>query len=180
MRPQDYTPGPDPHLLFARSASLVTPAANDGDGVYVADSLKDRDPGQVRRVGIPQFVAEALDVHLAAGYASSEALFTGPQGSVLRRGNLSETYWRPAVARVCGHSAEPVLRDLEWRWLRKGAITWMLRAGLPVTDVAELVGHAPAVMFDHYAGVVDGSRGVHTWTSWDAAWQWAATEHTIT
>lgn len=176
MRPGDYIPGEEPSLLFAQPASLVAPAANEGSGLYVADSLKDRDPGEVRRVGLPRYVADALDAHVEAGYASDDHLFTGPRGGVLRWGNLVETYWRPAVERVCGHSSERILRELEWRWLRKGAITWMLRSGMPITDVAELAGHSPAVMFDHYAGVVASSRGAHQWTSWDDAWAWAVTE----
>lgn len=37
--------------------------------------------------------------------------------------------------------------------MRHTFITLALRAGMPVTDVAALVGNSPAIIYKHYAGV---------------------------
>jgi hypothetical protein len=179
LRPDEYVVGPEPRLVFTRSASPTSPAANEGVGYHVADSLKDRDPGETRPVGLPGYIAEALNAHIAAGYASDDRLFTGPAGGPLRFGNLVDTYWRPAVERVCGRSAERLLRELEFRWLRKGAITWMLRSGKSVIEAAELTGHAPNILLAHYAGIVGSKHDRRLWTSWDDAWEWAVKETDI-
>jgi hypothetical protein len=64
-------------------------------------------------------------------------------------------------------------------WLRKGAITWMLRAGKSLTEVAELAGHSPTVLLERYAGVVGSRRDHRLWTGWDDAWNWATQERDI-
>ena len=178
LHPDRYLPGPDPVIAFHRSGEPASPSAtDDGTGFHLTDRLKGRDPGTQRPVGIPRYVADALDAHIARGYAVDGRLFTAPEGGPLRYGNLTDTYWRPAVARVCGTSSEKVLQDLEFRWLRKGAITWMLRSGMSIIEVAELTGHSPAVLLQHYAGIVgDRHDTPRLWTGWDAAWDWAAQE----
>lgn len=161
LRPGDHVPGPVPCLIFSASAGPANTASTlDGASFGRHDRLKGRNPGDVRRVPIPRYVADALDAHLAAGYASGEYLFTSPEGGPLRWGNVADTYGKPAVQQVLGRSSEPLLRDLELRWLRKAAITWLLRSGMTIPDVAHLAGHHPTVLLDHYAGVVAGHDGI--------------------
>lgn len=180
LRPSDYRPGPHPTLTIAGAAGPVNAASSPtGDTYERRDILKDRGPGQVRVLPLPRAAADALDAHLAAGYASAEHLFTAPEGGPVRWGNLIDRYWKPAVQQVFGHSSEPLLRDLQLRWLRKGAITWLLRAGMPLTQVAETAGHSPTVLLEHYAGVVARHQGTRQWTGWDDAWAWASQEHDL-
>ena len=75
--------------------------------------------------------------------------------------------------------AEHLLRDLELRWLRKGAISWLLRAGKPITEVAALAGHTPSVLLGHYAGIVHSQGSTRLWTGWDQAWEWASAETAV-
>lgn len=177
LRPDHFRGGDHPAITFTRSAGPVSPAVDTQGRSWAATAnLKARDVGTVRTVELPRAVADAVQAHLRAGYAHPEHLFTGPEGGPLRWGALTETYWRPAVATVCGASTVPELRDLEPRWLRKCAITWMLRAGLSITEVAEAVGNSPTIVWDHYAGVVAGRSGMRTWTGWDDAWTWGVAE----
>lgn len=182
LLPEAYVPGPNPYLVISRSAGPANAASTeDGSSWEVRDGLKGRDPGEERRVDLPQEVADAIEAHLAAGYASEEYLFTGPEGGPVRWSAYTDTYWKPAVAAVLGQSREPLLRDMPFRWLRKAGITWRLRAGMDPTTVAELAGHDPAVLWAHYAGVIRHSTG-HSpharrqWNGVEAAWAWAVTE----
>ncbi|GAA3221199.1 tyrosine-type recombinase/integrase [Oerskovia jenensis] len=177
LRPDDYRSGPEPRLVFRTSAGPAhTAGTRDGTSYAHSGSLKGRAPGQVREVPIPRAVAEVLDAHLAAGYASRDHLFTGPGGGPLRWGNHVETYWRPAVREVLGHAAEPQLRNLTLHWLRKGAITWLLRSGMNLLDVAELAGHDHTILINHYAGVTHSADARRIWTGWEDAWAWASSE----
>lgn len=189
LRPGDFRDGPRPQLLFARSLVLKHRLApDDADPrlvdpepttVQITNHLKGRLTGEVRQVDLATPVAEALRAHLDAGYASNGLLFTAPEGGVVRWGNLVETYWYPAVQQVFGHSTEAVLRELRRSWLRKAAVTWMLRAGLRPDEVATISGHDVVVLYRHYAAVVDGTSGHHTFTTWDNAWAWAEREHDV-
>ena len=177
LHPSDYRSGSDPELRLAHSAGPASPSvSDDGSGYVVRDRLKGRNPGEVRVVGLARYVADALDAHLERGYASEQFLFTGPEGGPLRFGNITDTYWRPAVAKVFGRSSEPRLREMEYRWLRKAAITWMIRAGLGIDRVSDLTGHSSAVLLAHYLGVVKAYPDHRLWTGWDAAWDWAVAE----
>lgn len=180
LAPTDFVPGPWPHLLVNKSASMVhTQASLDGSSFEVRDGLKHRTPGASRTVEIPHVVADALSAHIAAGYATGGRLFTSPQGSPVRWGNLTETYWQPAVAKVLGGSSSTMLTTMPRSWLRKTAITWLLRSGLSVEEIAQRTGHDVMVLYTHYAGFVEGHKNRHTWTNIDDAWAWAAAEHDV-
>ncbi|RHA43783.1 site-specific integrase [Cellulomonas rhizosphaerae] len=166
-----------PELEFRRSVTFPTAEANAVDSsVHIANMLKGRPPGETRRVGLPTAVADAIAVHLEAGYHSDEFLFTGATGGVLRPGGSFLRCWNEAVARVFGESAEPSLKELGPRTLRKSAVTWLIRAGKSVTEAAELTGHKPEILLKHYAGVSGNRRAIHPWTGWDDAWAWASLE----
>jgi integrase len=181
LPPWAYQPGAVPHLVFTGSAGPANKGSTrDGRSWSERPVLKGRQPGEERTVALPRFVADAIEAHLAAGYASGTHLFTSPKGKPVRWANLTGTYWHPAVTAVLGGSREQVLRQMPLRWLRKAGITWLLRSGLDVITVAELAGHDPAILLAHYAGVVNA---VHTtpearreWRDVDAAWAWAAVE----
>jgi hypothetical protein len=176
----DYVPGERPRLLVAKSASTVNKlASQNGETFEIRDRLKKRTPGDARVLDMPRVIADAIDEHIACGYATDEHLFTGVEGGPLRWGNVVPTYWRYAVQKVLGRSGEAILRDMPRKWIRKSAVTWMLRSGLAVEQVAELTGHDPVQLFHHYAGFVAGYPDRHTWTGWDDAWTWASQEHHV-
>ncbi|MFF1530292.1 hypothetical protein [Cellulomonas sp. NPDC058312] len=176
----DFRPGPDPTLHVAKSAASVHRlASEDGTSISVRDGLKHRPLGSARVVGMPQVVADALEEHIALEYASDRHLFTSPEGGVLRWGNQIVPYWRPAVERVLGRSSSDLLRDMPRKWLRKAAVTWMLRSGLSVEHVAELTGHDVVTLYRHYSGVVGDLRSRQVWSGWDDAWAWAVREHGV-
>jgi len=180
LRPQRYQPGTAPTITYGESAGPVNTASSaDGSGWDHRDSTKDRAPGAGRVQPLPRMVADALDQHIARGYASPQYLFTAPEGGPVRWGNVVQQYWRPAVQQVFGASAEPVLRHMALKWLRKAGITWQLRAGRSVGQVAECAGHAPAVLHANYAGVVDHHDDTHLWRGLEDAWAWAAAETDI-
>ncbi|WP_182111666.1 site-specific integrase [Actinotalea sp. JY-7876] len=176
LGPGDYLRGEEPRLRVYRSLTHVPAALNDGSGTFVSEGPKGRQAGGVREVPIPRAVADALDEHIAAGYASKHTLFTGHDGGPVNFGNITATHWRPAVSAVFGQSSVRQLRELEFRWLRKAALTWMLRAGLHPTKVAEIAGHSVNVLTTHYAGVVHSHSQRHLFTTWDDAWAWAVQE----
>jgi integrase len=184
----DFRPGARPQLVFSRNLTLTHSAAPRREGasdlaalstVHLSDRLKDRPPGEVRIVDLSTFQADAIATHIEAGYASEDSLFTGPEGGFIRWGNLVDVYWYPAVAKVLGHSSQTVLRELRRSWLRKAAVTWMLRAGQRPDQVAAITGHKPEVMYRHYVGVVGDTASHHPWQGWDAAWDWAVQEHDV-
>jgi len=176
----DYVPGDRPRLLVAKSASAVNKLTNaDGASLTIRDRLKHRQPGDARVLEMPRVIADALDEHIRLGYATDNHLFTSVEGGPLRWANVTPTYWRYAVQKVLGRSSEQILREMPRKWLRKAAITWMLRSGMTVEQVAERTGHDPVQLFHHYAGFVGGYADRHTWAGWDAAWDWAVREHDV-
>jgi integrase len=178
---RDYQPGEHPTITITGSAGSASPALTEtGDGWDERKGPKAREEGATRVKEIPRFVADALDVHIAAGYATPQHLFTSPTGKALRKENIQDVYWRPAVEAVLGGSDIPEVRQMELNWLRKTAITWMLRAGRSLTEVTTDVGNSPMVLLQHYAGVVAGGRAdMRVFTGWDDAWEWAAKESDI-
>jgi hypothetical protein len=180
VRPQRYMPGAAPTIEYGESAGPVNTASTaDGSSWERRPSTKRRRRGDGRVQRLPRMVADALDQHIARGYASPEYLFTAPEGGPVRWGNVVDEYWRPAVEQVFGASTEPLLRAMPLNWLRKAGITWQLRSGRSVGQVAESAGHDPAVMHANYAGVVDNHDDTHLWRGIEDAWAWAAAETDI-
>lgn len=178
LRPTDLRRTPDGSrlLTIGRSASEVSPRVNDGVGWSISEAPKGQRAGTVRMVELPTFVADTIEEHVAAGYSSSDWLFTSVQGGPVRLGNIRDELWRPAVERVFGYSDVLKLREMEFRWIRKSALTWMLRAGIAIPQVARIAGHSPAVLLEHCAGITNADT-FHVWDGdWDRAWQWAAAE----
>lgn len=105
------------------------------------------DAGQ-RVVALPRFVAEALDAHLAAFVeVDREAVvFTGPEGTPLRRATLSRA-WRAAV-RAAGAPEGLRLHDL-----RHHAATLTARMpGITTKELMARIGHASpraALIYQH-------------------------------
>lgn len=181
LDPDDFDPAKR-SVHIARSAAQVPTAASDtGASISVRDGLKAQALGSTRGIwGMPAYIADALVEHIELGYASDTRLFTGPEGGPLRWNNHIPVYWQPAVTQVFGSSKEKILREMPRRWLRKAAVTWMLRSGMPVEQVVKITGHKVMTLYTHYAGVVgDDDITRHTWTGWDDAWHWAAQEHDV-
>jgi hypothetical protein len=181
LDPDDFDPVKGA-LHIARSASSAPKAATGtGQSVSIRDGLKGRPPGSTREVwGMPTYIRDALVEHVERGYASDSRLFTGPMGDHLRWSNHIETYWKPAVTRVFGRSKEQILREMPRMWLRKAAVTWLLRSGMPVEQVTRITGHRVMTLYTHYAGVVgDDDIARHAWTGWDDAWAWASQERAV-
>ncbi|HEY4752248.1 MAG TPA: hypothetical protein VIH37_03115, partial [Candidatus Limnocylindrales bacterium] len=101
VRPQRYMPGAAPTIEYGESAGPVNTASTaDGSSWERRPSTKRRRRGDGRVQRLPRMVADALDQHIARGYASPEYLFTAPEGGPVRWGNVVDEYWRPAVEQV--------------------------------------------------------------------------------
>jgi hypothetical protein len=181
LDPGDFTPATRSLHIAPSAASVHRLATEDGSTISIRDGVKGKELGSARRIdGMPAYIADAVIEHRERGYSSDTRLFTGPEGEHLRWGNVIPVYWRPAVDQVFGHAHAPILREMPRRWLRKAAVTWMLR----IRDAgrARRQDHRPPriTLYTHYTRVVaDSDIAPRTWSGWDAAWDWASREHHV-
>jgi integrase len=90
---------------------------------------------------------------LAAGGAwkNPELVFPNTKGGVNRRATLYENFQR--------HRQKAGLPEMRFHDLRDTAGTLMIRAGVDVRTVADILGHAdPAMTLRRYAHVLPGMR----------------------
>jgi integrase len=74
--------------------------------------------------------------------------------------NWRSRVWKPALATVAGDDPElAALLAARPYDLRGSCVSLRLRAGEPPLEIARTTGHSPAVMFNHYAGVIEELRG---------------------
>jgi integrase len=79
------------------------------------------------------------------GKASDDLLFPGPRGGGLSDRNVNTRHLGPACDRAG-------VKRLTFRHLRHAYCSWAVASGMPMTEVAALVGHASTRMLEkHYA-----------------------------
>jgi len=117
--------------------------------------------GEVREIVLPERVAASLARHrkiqaeemLAAGSAwkNPDLVFPNTLGGVNRRATLYENFQR--------HRERAGLPTMRFHDLRDTAATLMIRAGVDVRTVADILGHAdPAMTLRRYAHVLPDMR----------------------
>jgi integrase len=146
----------------------LTRAAVDLDGrlIKVRHSLTDWDelkspktPAGVRDVPMPCHLRDMLRDWLARFYVENprDLVFCTSSGGRVSAANFHAEFWRPLLARA------GLIRDgnnLHFHALRHFAASWMLENGLPLMDVASLLGHKKFdVTLQVYAHpIIGGSR----------------------
>jgi integrase len=79
------------------------------------------------------------------GARSKDLLFCAPNGGWLHTSNFSRRVWKPLLEGLA-------IRHRKVYACRHTFITLALQAGMPIPDIARLVGNSPKVILDHYAG----------------------------
>lgn len=180
FHPADPDTGRKAYLIVSKSLTFAPTAASPtGASALISDRLKNRKPGQFRKVELPDALAEEIATHIARGYSSPERLFTGPRGGTVLWSNLVDTYWTPAVTAILGASSHEQLRTMPRKWLRKTAMAWMIREGLSVLHVTRMCGNTPDVFDEHYLADVTNHHSQRSWSGWDDAWEHGASERTV-
>lgn len=88
-----------------------------------------------RLITIPAFLCEILARHLERAPAS-EFVFTGPQGTLLRRSNFRRRHFKPALA------AAGVDPELRFHDLRHTCAALMIEQGAHPKEIQERLGHS--------------------------------------
>lgn len=79
------------------------------------------------------------------GVKSKDLVFSAPSGGWLHASNFSRRVWKPLLEKLG-------IRHRKLYAARHTFITLALQAGMPIPDIARLVGNSPKVILDHYAG----------------------------
>jgi integrase len=79
------------------------------------------------------------------GAKSKDLVFSAPNGGWLHSSNFSRRVWKPLLEKLG-------IRHRKVYAARHTFITLALHAGIPILDIARLVGNSPKVILDHYAG----------------------------
>lgn len=89
-----------------------------------------------RAVPLPRFTVEALTRHCRDfGNDREDLVFTASTGEPLKRGTFRARVWKPSLQRA-GLSA-----TLRFHDLRHSYATWLVSDGVPINDVARIMGH---------------------------------------
>jgi integrase len=75
----------------------------------------------------------------------SGLIFTSPQGKFVDVQNLSAREFKPALK-------ELGIKERNIYQTRHSYITFCIASGIPVVDVAKLVGNSPEIIYKHYSG----------------------------
>jgi len=98
-----------------------------------------------RSIVVPPYVMESLDKHrgrmLMDGHPTSgeNLVFCNHAGNIINRNNLVSRTFKP----LCSKAKVPVL---VWHEMRHTTATLLLESGIPINNVAELLGHASSVV----------------------------------
>lgn len=123
--------------------------------------LKHRSKDDYRDVPVLAEVFDAIQLHVERGYSSESRTWLSRTGrGHLDWGNMTNTYFRPALQRVFAGTAKASLTTAAPGILRKTAITWWLQSGVTTTVAADWAGHTEEVMQVYYA-----SRSSLNWAS---------------
>lgn len=89
-----------------------------------------------RSVPLPPFVKELLTLHLRDYPVGSDGLvFVARTGEALKRGTFRARVWKPSLRRAGLPEA------LRFHDLRHSYATWLVSDGVPINDVAAVLGH---------------------------------------
>lgn len=89
-----------------------------------------------RRVPLPGFVVQALTEHARCfGNGGDGLVFTTSTGEAIRRGTFRARVWKPSLQRA----GLPVA--LRFHDLLHSYATWLVSDGVPINDVAKVMGH---------------------------------------
>jgi len=89
-----------------------------------------------RSVPLPDFVVQQLDEHAQNyGHQDQALIFTTSTGEPIRRGTFRSRVWKPSLQRAGLPTA------LRFHDLRHSYATWLVSDGVPVNDVAKVMGH---------------------------------------
>lgn len=89
-----------------------------------------------RTVPIPPFALDLLRGHQAAFTVGDEGLiFVASTGAALKRGTFRARVWKPSLQRA----RLPMI--LRFHDLRHSYATWLVSDGVPINDVAKVMGH---------------------------------------
>ncbi len=89
-----------------------------------------------RTVPLPPFVVELLTAHARAYPPGALGLiFTARTGKPLKRGTFRARVWKPSLQRA------DLSATLRFHDLRHSYATWLVSDGVPINDVARVMGH---------------------------------------
>jgi integrase len=109
--------------------------------------------GESRVVPLPRLVAQRLE-RLDRDGTSSDRIFSGGRGSVLRNNTWTRRHYVPAIAKAS--SLYPAFPRPTFHDLRHTAVSLAISHGANVKVVQRIAGHASATMtLDTYAGLFD-------------------------
>jgi integrase len=121
-------------LTFCQAATL-----NEAGQLRTKQGLKSQ---QRRKIPLNSKVVEIL----GESNGESPLVFPALGGGLINTRNLAVRIWKPALA-------EAGINFRNLYQMRHTAITLMLQAGVPIPDIARIVGNSPKVILEHYAGV---------------------------
>ena len=103
-----------------------------------------------RTVGMPSFVARALDMHITlyAEPGDEGLVFPAPEGGPMRRSNFRRRVWEPATAEVG-------VSGLRFHDLRHTAATLAAASGTSLKALMARIGHASVAAALRYQHVID-------------------------
>ena len=85
---------------------------------------------------MPGFAVHALTEHRRRfGNSTEDLIFTASTGQPIKRGTFRARVWKPSLKRA----GLPVA--LRFHDLRHSYATWLVSDGVPVNDVAKIMGH---------------------------------------
>jgi integrase len=140
---EDLELGSTPSVAVRRAFSEV-------GGRLILGSTKG---GESRVVPLPRLIAQRLE-RLDRDGTSSDRIFTGGRGSVLRNNTWTRRHYAPAIAKAS--SLNPAFPRPTFHDLRHTAVSLAISHGANVKVVQRIAGHASATMtLDTYAGLFD-------------------------
>jgi integrase len=89
-----------------------------------------------RLVPLPSFVVQVLTEHgRAYDTGDDDLIFVARTGAALKRGTFRARVWKPSLQRA----GLPL--ELRFHDLRHSYATWLVSDGVPINDVATVMGH---------------------------------------
>jgi integrase len=118
--------------------------SDECDRIEVIDTKRNK----IRRFRLSEPVATMLRSHRLDDFKQNDYVFTTPNGHHMSRCNFRSRVWIPALESVGVDYRKPYTT-------RKTFISHALASGMNPMAIAELTGHDPDVLFDHYAAYID-------------------------
>src|SRR5262249_12527554 len=120
---------------LAAGVVRVVRVAEEGSGVVRLKPYP-KAPASRRAVPLPPFFVELLRLH-EKEYPVGEAglVFVARTGEPLKRGTFRARVWKPSLIRA------KLPYTLRFHDLRHSYATWLVSDGIPINDVAKVMGH---------------------------------------